>query len=137
MPQTAKKQNHRPLLAALVTLVVLLAATAAIWLAVVRPQLGKGRTETLCDDFNQSELLHPGDSAAQVFTYDKDLYTIGWSFTCPARTRRARWRSSSPMPTPAKNWPAPPALCRISSPTSTRPLGWTPPLRASRAAAIS
>ncbi|MDY5605043.1 DUF2142 domain-containing protein [Gemmiger sp.] len=83
MPQTAKKQNHRPLLAALVTLVVLLAATAAIWLAVVRPQLGKGRTETLCDDFNQSELLHPGDSAAQVFTYDKDLYTIGLEFYLP------------------------------------------------------
>ena len=83
MPQTTKKQNHRPLLAALVTLVVLLAATAAIWLAVVRPQLGKGRTETICDDFNQSELLHPGDSAAQVFTYDKDLYTIGLEFYLP------------------------------------------------------
>ena len=83
MPQTIKKQNHRPLLIALVTLVVLMAATAAIWLAVVRPQLGKGRTEAICDDFNQSELLHPGDSAAQVFTYDKDLYTIGLEFYLP------------------------------------------------------
>lgn len=83
MPQTTKQPNHRPLLAALLTLAVLLAATAAIWLAVVRPQLGKGRTETLCDDFNQSELLHPGDSAAQVFTYDKDLYTIGLEFYLP------------------------------------------------------
>ena len=72
MPQTAKKQNHRPLLAALVTLVVLLAATAAIWLAVVRPQLGKGRTETLCDDFNQSELLHPGD-VVRVMVLEVDV----------------------------------------------------------------
>ena len=83
MPQPNTKTKYCPLLAALLTLVVLLAATAAIWLAVVRPQLGKGRTETLCDDFNQSELLHPGDTAAQVFTYDKDLYTIGLEFYLP------------------------------------------------------
>ena len=83
MPQPTQKQNHKPLLAALITLAVLLAATVLVWLTIVRPQLGKGRTETLCDDFNQSELLHPGDSASQVFTYDKDLYTIGLEFYLP------------------------------------------------------
>ncbi len=85
MPQSTQKQNHKPLLAALAALFVLLAATVLIWLTIVRPQLGKGRTETVCDDFNQSELLHPGDTAAQVFTYDKDLYTIGLEFYLPGQ----------------------------------------------------
>ena len=83
MPQPKPKTKYRPLLAALLTLVVLLAATVAIWLAVVRPQLGKGRTETLCDNFDRSELLADGDTAAQVFTYDKALYTIGLEFYLP------------------------------------------------------
>ena len=83
MPQPNTKTKYRPLLAALLTLVVLLASTLLIWLAVVRPQLGKGRTETLCDNFDRSELLADGDTAAQVFTYDKALYTIGLEFYLP------------------------------------------------------
>ena len=54
MPQPNTKTKYRPLPAALLTLVVLLASTLLIWLAVVRPQLGKGRTETLCDNFDRS-----------------------------------------------------------------------------------
>ena len=82
-PNTNTKTKYRPLPAALLTLVVLLASTLLIWLAVVRPQLGKGRTETLCDNFDRSELLADGDTAAQVFTYDKALYTIGLEFYLP------------------------------------------------------
>ena len=83
MPQPNTKTKYRPLPAALLTLVVLLASTLLIWLAVVRPQLGKGRTETLCDNFDRSELLADGDTAAQVFTYDNALYTIGLEFYLP------------------------------------------------------
>ena len=83
MPQPNTKTKYRPLPAALLTLVILLASTLLIWLAVVRPQLGKGRTETLCDNFDRSELLADGDTAAQVFTYDKALYTIGLEFYLP------------------------------------------------------
>ena len=83
MPQPNTKTKYRPFPAALLTLVVLLASTLLIWLAVVRPQLGKGRTETLCDNFDRSELLADGDTAAQVFTYDKALYTIGLEFYLP------------------------------------------------------
>ena len=83
MPQPNTKTKYRPLPAALLTLVVLLASTLLIWLAVVRPLLGKGRTETLCDNFDRSELLADGDTAAQVFTYDKALYTIGLEFYLP------------------------------------------------------
>ena len=82
-PNTNTKTKYRPLPAALLTLVVLLASTLLIWLAVVRPQLGKGRTETLCDNFDRSELLADGDPAAQVITYDKALYTIGLEFYLP------------------------------------------------------
>ena len=38
-------KNHKPLLAALTTLVVLLAGVVLIWLAQVRPNVGKGRSE--------------------------------------------------------------------------------------------
>lgn len=75
----------------------------------MRPQLGKGRTETLCDNFDRSELLADGDTAAQVFTYDKALYTIGLEFYLPAPSRRVSWKWSCLTPTPARNWPAPPA----------------------------
>ena len=88
MPQPNTKTKYRPLPAALLTLVVLLASTLLIWLAVVRPQLGKGRTEPLCDNFDRSELLADGDTAAQVFTYDKALYTIGRVELQPDRVER-------------------------------------------------
>ena len=80
MPQPNTKTKYRPLPAALLTLVVLLASTLLIWLAVVRPQLGKGRTEPLCDNFDR-----------------------------PAPSRRVSWKWCCPTPTPARNWPAPPA----------------------------
>ena len=42
MPQPNTKTKYRPLPAALLTLVVLLASTLLIWLAVVRPPAGQG-----------------------------------------------------------------------------------------------
>ena len=80
-------KKHRPLLAALATLVVLLAAAVLIWLAEVRPQLGKGRSEIITDFF-LSELLHDGDTATQVFTYDKDIITLGLEFYLPGEQPR-------------------------------------------------
>ena len=105
MPQPNTKTKYRPLPAALLTLVVLLASTLLIWLAVVRPQLGKGRTETLCDNFDRSELTPPPRSLPTT----RRSTPSGWSSTCPALSRRVSWKWSCPTPTPARNWPAPPA----------------------------
>ena len=121
MPQPNTKTKYCPLPAALLTLVVLLASTLLIWLAVVRPQLGKGRTETLCDNFDRSELLADGDTAAQVFTYDKALYTIGLEFYLPGGCRA---RSKGPRRLPVS--PARRRRCRSrcgrAHPAHRRPL---------------
>ena len=77
---TNKKQP--PLLAAAVTLAVLLAAVVLVWLAAVRPNLGKGRSEIITD-FLRAELIHDGEMAEQVFTYDKDMLAIGLEFYLP------------------------------------------------------
>ena len=74
-----KNKKHTPLLAALATLVVLLAGVVLIWLAKVRPDVGKGRSE-IVTDFLRAELLQDGQTATQVFTYDKDILTIGLEF---------------------------------------------------------
>ena len=110
MPQPNTKTKYRPLPAALLTLVVLLASTLLIWLAVVRPQLGKGRTETLCDNFERSEPLVDVDNGAQHFTYGEALYTIGLAwYIRGGQQQSVSWKWSCPTPTPARNWPAPPA----------------------------
>ena len=77
-----KNKKHTPLLAALATLVVLLAGVVLIWLAKVRPDVGKGRSEIITD-FLRAELLQDGQTATQVFTYDKDILTIGLEFYLP------------------------------------------------------
>ena len=77
-----KNKKHTPLLAALATLVVLLAGVVLIWLAKVRPDVGKGRSE-IVTDFLRAELLQDGQTATQVFTYDKDILTIGLEFYLP------------------------------------------------------
>ena len=77
-----KNKIHTPLLAALATLIVLLAAVVLLWLAEVRPQVTKGRSEIITD-FLRAELIHDGETAEQVFTYDKDLLTIGLEFYLP------------------------------------------------------
>ena len=77
-----KNKQHPPLLAALATLVVLLAGVVLIWLAKVRPDVGKGRSE-IVTDFLRAELLQDGQTATQVFTYDKDILTIGLEFYLP------------------------------------------------------
>ena len=77
-----KNKKHTPLLAALATLVVLLAGVVLIWLAKVRPDVGKGRSE-IVTDFLRAELLQDGQTATQDFTYDKDILTIGLEFYLP------------------------------------------------------
>lgn len=77
-----KNKKHTSLLAALATLVVLLAAAVLIWLAQVRPDVGKGRSEIITD-FLRAELVHDGETATQEFTYDKDILTIGLEFYLP------------------------------------------------------
>lgn len=75
-------QKHTPLIAALAALLVLLAGVVLIWLAEVRPQATKGRSEIITD-FLRAELVHDGETAEQVFTYDKDILTIGLEFYLP------------------------------------------------------
>ena len=84
MAQTRKiPKPGRPLLAALATLAVLLAASLLVWLAAVRPQLGKGRTLSVSDDFNASAILQNGQTASQTFTFDEDLLAVGVEFYLP------------------------------------------------------
>ena len=137
MPGIPKlKKLDKPLLAALGTLAVLLAAALLVWLALVRPELGKGRAETISDDFSASTILEDGQTASQTFTFDRDLLALGlsgcggdtmtafdarpspstgicwpwaWNFTCPGNSPPANWNWCSPTPTPARNWPVPPA----------------------------
>ena len=52
---------------------MLLAGVVLIWLAKVRPDVGKGRSE-IVTDFLRAELLQDGQTATQVFTYDKDIF---------------------------------------------------------------
>ncbi len=84
MPGRPKlKKLDKPLLWALGTLVILLAASLLVWLALVRPQLGKGRSESISDDFSASTLLQDGQTASQTFTFDHDLLAVGVEFYLP------------------------------------------------------
>ena len=84
MPGIPKlKKLDKPLLAALGTLAALLAAALLVWLALVRPQLGKGRAETISDDFSASAILEDGQTASQTFTFDRDLLALGVEFYLP------------------------------------------------------
>ena len=76
------QKKCKPLLAALLTLAVLLVAVVLIWLAEVRPNAGKGRSEIITD-FLWAELVYDGETATQEFTYDKDILTIGLEFYLP------------------------------------------------------
>ena len=121
-----KNKKHTPLLAALATLDVLLAGVVLIWLAKVRPDVGKGRSE-IVTDFLRAELLQDGQTATQVFTYDKDILTIGLEFYLPGDQPCGALDVVLYAPTPARSCPAPSARWTTSCPTSTRPWGWTPP----------
>lgn len=122
-----KNKKHTPLLAALATLVVLLAGVVLIWLAKVRPDVGKGRSE-IVTDFLRAELLQDGQTATQVFTYDKDILTIGLEFylpgdqplRCAGRCALRRRHRRGAVPLRRARW-------TTSCLTSTRPWGWTPP----------
>lgn len=84
MPGRAQtKPTHKPLLYALGTLAALLALSVLVWLALVRPQLGKGRSESISDDYSASTILQDGQTASQTFTFDNDLLAIGMEFYLP------------------------------------------------------
>lgn len=77
------KKLDKPLLWALGTLVILLAASLLVWLALVRPELGKGRSESISDDYSASTILQDGQTASQTFTFDNDLLAVGVEFYLP------------------------------------------------------
>ena len=84
MPGMSKlKKPDAPLCRALATLVVLLAVSVLVWLALVRPQLGKGRSETISDDYSASTILQDGQTASQIFTFDQNLLAVGVEFYLP------------------------------------------------------
>lgn len=84
MPGARKKiKLDKPLLAAVGTLAALVVVSLLVWLAAVRPQLGKGRSQTISDDFSASSLLADGQTASQVFTFDEDLLAVGVEFYLP------------------------------------------------------
>ena len=84
MPGMSKlKKPDAPLCRALATLVVLLAVSVLVWLALVRPQLGKGRSETISDDYSASTILQDGQTASQTFTFDQNLLAVGVEFYLP------------------------------------------------------
>lgn len=73
----------KPLLWALGTLVALLAVSVLVWLALVRPELGKGRSESISDDYSASTILQDGQTASQTFTFDENLLAVGVEFYLP------------------------------------------------------
>ena len=77
------RKPGKPLLGAVVTLVVLVAVSLLVWLAMVRPELGKGRSQTISDDYSASTILADGQTASQIFTFDEDLLAIGVEFYLP------------------------------------------------------
>ena len=84
MPVRSKwKKTDKPLLWALFTLAVLLAVSVLVWLALVRPQLGKGRSQSISDDYSASTILQDGQTASQTFTFDDDLLAVGVEFYLP------------------------------------------------------
>lgn len=84
MPGAQKKiKLDKPMLAAMGTLVALVVVSLLVWLAAVRPQLGKGRSQTISDDFSASSLLADGQTASQVFAFDEDLLAVGVEFYLP------------------------------------------------------
>lgn len=77
------RKPGKPLLWAVVTLVVLVVVSLLVWLAMVRPELGKGRSQTISDDYSASTILADGQTASQIFTFDEDLLAIGVEFYLP------------------------------------------------------
>ncbi|EFB75538.1 DUF2142 domain-containing protein [Subdoligranulum variabile] len=84
MPGRPKlKKLDKPLFWAAGTLAVLLAVSVLVWLALVRPELGKGRSESISDDYSASTILQDGQTASQTFTFDENLLAVGVEFYLP------------------------------------------------------
>ena len=111
-----------PLGTALCAAAACLLAVVLVWLAAVRPNNDKSLSERISDDYSQySAELDEANGAAQTFDTDNDLLAPATANPPVSCT----W--NLPMPTPARCWPAPPAIWRTLWPGSTPAWGWIPP----------
>lgn len=84
MPGRPKlKKLDKSLLWAVGTLAVLLVVSVLVWLALVRPELGKGRSQSISDDYSASTILQDGQTVSQTFTFDENLLAVGVEFYLP------------------------------------------------------
>lgn len=79
-----KLNQHKPLLTALGAAAAVLAIALLVWLACVRPELGKGYTERISDDYTSATTLGDGVTATQIFTYDNSLLAVAVEFELPS-----------------------------------------------------
>ena len=79
-----KLHLHRHTVLALAASAACLVLLCLIWLAAVRPNLGKGLSTTLCDDYSlSSEPLEDGETVTQSFSMDSDLIAVALVFSIP------------------------------------------------------
>ena len=79
-----KLHLHRHTVLALAASAGCLVLLFLIWLAAVRPNLGKGLSTTLCDDYTvSSEPLEDGQTVTQSFSLDSDLLAMALVFSIP------------------------------------------------------
>lgn len=81
-----KLKISKPLLLALAAAFAVLAAALLIWLSCVRPELGKGYTERISDDYTASTVLTDGATATQIFPYNNSLLAVAVEFELPNGT---------------------------------------------------
>lgn len=79
-----KLHLHRHTVLALAASAACLVLLCLIWLAAVRPNLGKGLSTTLCDDYTvASTPLEDGQTVTQSFSMDSDLLAVALVFSIP------------------------------------------------------
>lgn len=117
-----------PLGTALCAAAACLLAVVLVWLAAVRPNNDKSLSERISDDYSQySAELNEANGAAQTFDTDNDLLAMAFVFGTSNGQPPVSCTWNLPMPTPARCWPAPPAIWRTLWPGSTPAWGWIPP----------
>ncbi len=117
-----------PLGTALCAAAACLLAVVLVWLAAVRPNNDKSLSERISDDYSQySAELDEANGAAQTFDTDNDLLAMAFVFGTSNGQPTVSCTWNLPMPTPARCWPAPPAIWRTLWPGSTPAWGWIPP----------
>ena len=76
-------QKHKPALCGALTAAALLLAALLVWLAAVRPNAAKSRTETISDDYSTATVLEDGQTLTQTFAYDGNLLAVLVEFELP------------------------------------------------------